>query len=64
MTSYFEFNEGRKPVGDVIEFKKPHDAPVIEHVDASTIVEKLDLTPEMQKEFEALGYTFPAKDSA
>lgn len=58
MTSYFEFNEGRKAMGDVVEFKRPpKDEPVIEHVDSSTIVERLELTDEMRAEFEAAGYT-------
>ena len=44
-------------MGEVIEFKLPDDAPEIEHVDSSTIVEKLELTPELRAEFEAAGYT-------
>jgi len=43
-------------MGDVLEFKIP-DEPVIEHVDSSTIVERLKMTPELKAEFEAAGYT-------
>lgn len=60
MTSYFEFREGRKPVGDVLEFK-PVESTVV-HADASTIVEKLEMTAEMKAEFEAAGYTFPEEE--
>jgi hypothetical protein len=59
MTSYFEFNERKRggiPMGDVIEFKQP-DNRQIEHIDSSTIVERLELTPELRAEFEAAGYT-------
>lgn len=55
MTTWFEYQEGRKEMGDVLEFK-PSDRQ-IEHVDSSTIVEKLELTPELRAEFEAAGYT-------
>jgi hypothetical protein len=48
-------------VGDVLEFKKPDRE--IEHVDSSTIVEKLELTPELRKEFEAMGYTFEEEET-
>lgn len=63
MTTYFEHNERIKPMGDVIPFVRP-DKREIEHVDASTIVEKIELTPEMQAEFEKQGYTFPEGESA
>lgn len=43
-------------MGDVIEFKQP-DNRQIEHIDSSTIVERLELTPELRAEFEAAGYT-------
>ena len=43
-------------MGDVIEFDQSKRR--IEHVDSSTIVERLELTPELQAEFEAQGYTF------
>ena len=62
MTTYFEFNEGRKPMGDVVEFKRP-DKREIEHVDSSTIVEKLELTDELKAEFEKAGYTFDDGDA-
>jgi len=61
MTTWFEFLEGRKPMGDVLEFVRPDRE--IEHVDSSTIVEKLELTPELRKEFEAMGYTFDEYDN-
>ena len=50
-------------MGDVLEFNRPpkHE-PVIEHVDSSTIVEKIELTDEIKAEFEALGYTFEEKE--
>ena len=50
-------------MGDVIEFKCPEE-PIIEHVDSSTIVERLELTPEMRAEFEAAGYTFEDEDKS
>lgn len=56
MTDYFDYMAGRKPMGDVVPFEKPKRK--IEHVDSSTIVEKLELTPELRKEFEKQGYTF------
>lgn len=43
-------------MGDVIPFKRP-DKRQIEHVDSTTIVEKLEMTPELKAEFEAAGYT-------
>ena len=43
-------------MGDVVEFTRSDRE--IEHVDASTIVEKLELTPELKRQFEAMGYTF------
>lgn len=55
--TWFDFITGREPMGDVLEFKKP-DNRQIEHVDSTTIVEKIELTDEMKAEFEALGYTF------
>jgi len=42
-------------MGDVVEFKKSRRD--IQHVDSSTIVEKIEMTPELKKEFEELGYT-------
>mgnify|MGYP001822239221 CR=1 len=42
-------------MGDVLEFRPAERE--IEHVDSSTIVEKLELTPELRAEFEAAGYT-------
>lgn len=59
--SYFEYREGRQPVGDVLEFK-PTESSVV-HADASTIVEKLEMTPELQAEFERLGYTFDKEEA-
>ena len=56
MTSWYEFLEGKKPMGDVVDFKPTSRR--VEHVDSSTIVEKLELTPELKAEFEAMGYTF------
>lgn len=45
-------------MGDVLEFKHPpHNEPMIEHVDSSTIVERLEMTDEMKAAFEAAGYT-------
>jgi len=61
MTTYFDFVGGNKPMGDVIEFKKP-DNRQIEHVDSSTIVERLELTPELRAEFEAAGYTIEGEE--
>lgn len=61
MTTWFEFLERRKPMGDVIEFK-PSDRQ-IEHVDSTTIVERIELTPELKAEFEAMGYTFEEDES-
>ena len=47
-------------MGDVLEFKRPpKDEPEIEHVDSSTIVERIELTDEMKVEFEKAGYNFP-----
>lgn len=51
-------------MGDVIEFKTHPDAPDIEHVDSSTIVERLELTPELRAEFEAAGYTIEEDDAS
>jgi hypothetical protein len=59
MTNYFEFmqrKQGETIMGEVINFEPPHRE--IEHVDSSTIVEKLELTPELRAEFEKAGYTF------
>jgi hypothetical protein len=56
MTDLFEYRRGDKPMGDVIPFVKSDRQ--IEHVDSTTIVEKLEMTDEMKAEFEALGYTF------
>lgn len=61
MTTWFEYLERRKPMGDVVEFKRSDRQ--IEHVDASTIVEKIELTPELKAEFEAMGYTFEEEAS-
>ena len=47
-------------MGDVLDFKLPKRR--IEHVDASTIVEKIELTDELKAEFEAMGYTFEEND--
>lgn len=44
-------------MGDVLEFKKPDRQ--IEHVDSSTIVEKIEMTPELKKAFEEAGYDVP-----
>lgn len=60
MTSYYEFREGVKPVGDVVEFKPTETT--CEHADASTIVEKLEMTDEMKAEFIKAGYTFPEEE--
>lgn len=50
MTSWFEYNERRKPVGDVIDFKP---GPVtVEHVDASTIVERIEWDDDIKRKFE------------
>ena len=51
-------------MGDVIPFKKPDRD--IEHVDSTTIVEKIELTDEMRAEFEEAGFTFDddPKDAA
>lgn len=54
--NYFEYMRKEKAMGDVVEFKRPERD--IEHVDASTIVEKIELTPELKAEFEKQGYTF------
>lgn len=54
MTTYFEYNEGRKPMGDVIPFEKPERE--IEHIDSTTMVEKIEMTPELKKAFEDAGY--------
>lgn len=43
-------------MGDVIPFVKPDRQ--IEHVDSTTIVERIEWTDEMQAAFEKLGYTF------
>jgi hypothetical protein len=42
-------------MGDVIEFDQSKRK--IEHVDSTTIVERLEMTPELKAEFEAAGYT-------
>jgi hypothetical protein len=57
MTSYFEYIEGRANMGDIVDFKQPEDHDIVEHVDASTIVERIKLTPELKAEFEKHGYT-------
>ena len=49
-------------MGDVVEFTRSDRE--IEHVDASTIVEKLELTPELKRQFEAMGYTFGDEEGA
>lgn len=54
--TYFEHNAGVKEMGDVIPFVKPDRQ--IEHVDSTTIVERIEWTDEMQAAFEKLGYTF------
>ena len=64
MTTWFEYNERKEPMGDVLEFKQPEKERDIQHVDASTIVEKIELTAEMQTEFEKMGYTFEEDASA
>lgn len=48
-------------MGDVIDFVPSKRD--IQHVDSTTIVEKVELTPEMQLEFEKLGYTFDKEES-
>lgn len=53
---WFEFRQGRKEMGDVIEFELSKRN--VQHVDSSTIVEALEMTPELQAEFEKAGYTF------
>ena len=60
MTSYFQYNERRNEMGDVVEFKRSERE--FEHVDSTTIVEKMELTPEVKAEFEKLGYTFPKEE--
>jgi hypothetical protein len=45
---------------NIIDFTGKHRR--IEHVDSSTIVEHLELTPEIRAEFEAMGYTFDDDD--
>lgn len=62
MMTWFEFLDGRKTMGDVIPFEKPERQ--IEHVDSSTIVERLELTEEMKEEFRKQGYTFEEDDNA
>lgn len=62
MTTYFEFNEGRELMGDVIPFERSDRE--IEHVDSSTIVEKIEMTSELKAEFEKAGYTFDGGDAA
>ena len=42
-------------MGDVIPFEKPTKRE-IEHVDSSTIVEKVEMTDELKKAFEDAGY--------
>lgn len=66
MTSWFEYleNQGEdKTVGEVVPFKKDPEL-TIEHADASTIVERLELTPELREEFEKAGYSFEEYDHA
>jgi len=60
MSTWYEYLQGRKPVGDVIEFDP--DKRSIEHVDSTTIVEKLEMTPELKAEFEKQGYIIPEED--
>jgi len=55
MTDWYEFLRGVKPVGDVLEFEKPKRD--VQHVDSTTIVERIEMTPELKAEFEAAGYT-------
>jgi hypothetical protein len=62
MTSWFEFNERREPMGDVVEFT-PADRE-IEHVDSTTIVEKIELTDALKQLFLAQGYTFGDDDDS
>jgi hypothetical protein len=47
---------------NVIDFRVAREDRQIEHVDSSTIVEKIELTAELRKEFEAMGYTFDDDD--
>ena len=47
-------------MGDVIEFDPSKRN--IEHVDSTTIVEKIEMTPEMKAEFEKHGYVIPEGD--
>ena len=46
-------------MGDVLEFVRPERD--VQHVDASTIVEKIEMTPELRAEFEKAGYTVEDK---
>jgi len=61
MTTWYEFLEGRKPMGDVVEFDPSKRD--VQHVDSTTIVEKIELTPELKAEFEKQGYTFEEEAS-
>lgn len=59
MTTYFDYNAGVNEMGDVIPFVRPDRK--IEHVDATTIVERIEMTDEMKAEFEKAGYTVEDK---
>ena len=55
--NYFEHmhNRGREEiVSDIVEFEKDETLK-IEHVDKSTIVEKIKMTPELKKVFKLSG---------
>lgn len=55
MKSYFEHNHGTSEYDNVIPFEKPDKK--IEHVDSTTIVERMEMTDEIKAEFEKNGYT-------
>jgi hypothetical protein len=59
MTTWFEYNRREPIMGDVLQFrpKTIEDELVIEHVDSTTIVERMEMTDEMKAAFEAAGYT-------
>lgn len=63
MDDFFSYRRKEKTVGDVLEFRQGKADRKVEHVDSSTIVEKLELTAELRAEFEAQGYSFEEYDN-
>lgn len=62
MTTWFDYVRQEKAMGDVIEFEPGKRQ--IEHVDSTTIVERIEFTPELKAEFETMGYTIKEEETS